>query len=416
LYALGMTCICLLTNKKSPFDLDLPEDREQWKETASISPKLTQVLSKMIELNPGDRYRTAADIRQALTLPTTLLNGFERDKSLKSSFKYWIKKNPIASSIITGISVVSIVFFGHFFYKIHSAKTNFVPLIPSITKQTDNIADVEDVPLARPEPFKYGGSTTWSGLIKHINVKSFFPHFKLKYVEAKGGKSNSESGVSMLINGELDFALSSNKLDDLIEKAAQNNIKLAYIPVAISGFSIAVNPKLNVSGLTTGQYDSIIKGSIKTWNEIDKGVDTKKLKIRIYATDKKYLDGAEFIPVQKSEEAFQKVAEDPGGLHISATALVVGQCRVKGLPIRLESSSLVSPYKKYFPPEECSSQRHSVVEPKYLKHAPFSRNLYVVVVQDGGEKEQAGMAYAKIWLTNQGQEIVADKGYQKISK
>jgi serine/threonine protein kinase len=416
LYALGMTCICLLTGNTSPLDLALSEDRGQWKRQAQISPNLAQVLSKMIELKSGDRYRSATDVQQALTLPPTtpLVSSpassapiIIRDKLLKKSFEHLARKNPIVSSIIIGIFVLFIAIFAHFY----CGTKNLSPEI-QIPPQPDRINLVKDVPEGK---FNYGGSTTWSGLVSDINIHSFFPSLNLEYKNPKEGKPSSELGISMLINGELDFALSSIALTESFVKEAKNkNIELGYIRVATSGFSMAVNPELKVSELTTTQFSRIYNGEIKNWKEIG----GPNLNIHIYATNKNNVgEKAIIIPTKTTQEAFQKVAKDLGGLHISATTFVVGQCGVRGLPIRLENTqNLVSPYKKYVSTAECSSQKHSVIEPNYLKNAPFSRELSVVIVKDGDRKEKAGIAYAKIWRTNQGQEIVSRKGYQKFSK
>jgi phosphate transport system substrate-binding protein len=45
---------------------------------------------------------------------------------------------------------------------------------------------------------------------------------------------------------------------------------------------------------------------------------------------------------------------------------------------------------------------------------PITRNLFVVVKQIGQTEEEAGVAYANLLLTEQGQELITQTGFVKI--
>ncbi|TVQ42139.1 MAG: serine/threonine protein kinase [Gloeocapsa sp. DLM2.Bin57] len=67
IYAVGVTAIYLLTGK-SPKDLGIdPATGElQWHEYVSLSPTLTQVLEKMLELSVRNRYKSGKEILEVL--------------------------------------------------------------------------------------------------------------------------------------------------------------------------------------------------------------------------------------------------------------------------------------------------------------------------------------------------------------
>ncbi|WP_407897302.1 protein kinase domain-containing protein [Scytonema sp. NUACC26] len=69
IYALGVTCIYLLTGK-SPKDIDYnPTTGEmQWEKLVYISDHLTEVLRKMLEVSVRNRYQTAEEVLRALAL------------------------------------------------------------------------------------------------------------------------------------------------------------------------------------------------------------------------------------------------------------------------------------------------------------------------------------------------------------
>lgn len=72
LYALAVTCIRLLTNKR-PQELRLASDRKLWKTSASVRKNLAKILDRMLEPEAKRRYQSADEVldamRQARLLP-----------------------------------------------------------------------------------------------------------------------------------------------------------------------------------------------------------------------------------------------------------------------------------------------------------------------------------------------------------
>jgi serine/threonine-protein kinase len=69
IYALGVTCIYLLTGK-SPKDLEYNSTTAEimWRHRVHISDHLAEVLTKMLAVSPLQRYKTSAEVLRALDL------------------------------------------------------------------------------------------------------------------------------------------------------------------------------------------------------------------------------------------------------------------------------------------------------------------------------------------------------------
>lgn len=70
LYALAVTAVTLLTNKKATELFDLNRNQWNWRSQDWVSDKLANVLNKMLSLAPNQRYQSAVEVMQALNLPS----------------------------------------------------------------------------------------------------------------------------------------------------------------------------------------------------------------------------------------------------------------------------------------------------------------------------------------------------------
>ncbi len=66
LYALAVTSLVLLTGQEPQTLLTAKGDRTRWQRSLNLSPRLTQVLTKMLDPYPGRRYQSAPEVMQAL--------------------------------------------------------------------------------------------------------------------------------------------------------------------------------------------------------------------------------------------------------------------------------------------------------------------------------------------------------------
>ncbi|NJR57337.1 MAG: PstS family phosphate ABC transporter substrate-binding protein [Acaryochloris sp. CRU_2_0] len=288
-------------------------------------------------------------------------------------------------------------------------------------------AAVQNVPTGL---FNYGGSTSWAPIRLTVDsaIVAARPEFRLRYVEPRNATPGSGTGIQSLIDGQLAFAQSSRPiLDQELSRAQQRGFSLNQIPVAIDGLAVAVNANLNIPGLTLDQLKSIYTGKINNWNQ----VGGPNLPIKPYSrritdggTAELFVQdilggqpfGSQVELVSTTTQALQKLAGSPGGIYYASAPEVVPQCSIRPLPLGRTPGQYTAPYQEPFVlPSECPGKRNKLnIEAFQSGKYPITRNLFVVVKQTGQIEQQAGVAYANLLLTEQGQELITQAGFVKI--
>lgn len=308
-----------------------------------------------------------------------------------------------------------------------TSNTQTIPPVSTSGKGGNTFASVENVPVGL---FQYGGSTSWAPIRELVNekIQAEQNDFSLLYVQPLSSAPGSSSGIEMLINDKLDFAQSSRPLlNSELSDAKKRGFPLQQIPVAIDGVAVAVNPNINVPGLTIEQLRSIYTGKITNWNQVG-GAN-----IPIKAYSRSISDGGTvelFVQdvlggqpmastvelVSTTTQALQKVANIPGGIYYASAPEVVPQCSIKPLPLGRTQGKYVAPYQEPFIlPSECPRSRNKLnIEAFQSGNYPITRKLFVVVKQNGQTEQQAGVAYANFLQTQQGQELITQSGFVRI--
>ncbi|MBD2212051.1 PstS family phosphate ABC transporter substrate-binding protein [Calothrix sp. FACHB-156] len=290
-----------------------------------------------------------------------------------------------------------------------------------------SFATVQNVPTGL---FNYGGSTSWAPIRLTVDsaITATRPEFRLRYVEPSNATPGSSTGIQSLIDGQLAFAQSSRPLlDQELSRAQQRGFSLNQIPVAIDGLAVAVNANLNIPGLTLDQLKSIYTGKINNWSQVggpnipikaysrritDGG--TVELFVQDILGGQSFGSQVEFIST--TTQALQKLAGSPGGIYYASAPEVVTQCSIRPLPLGRTQGAYVAPYQEPFVlPTECPGKRNKLnIEAFQSGKYPITRNLFVVVKQTGQTEQQAGVAYANLLLTEQGQELITQAGFVRI--
>lgn len=292
-------------------------------------------------------------------------------------------------------------------------------------------AQFTEVPTGITGTFKYGGSTTLApirGLVDPEITKAI-PSFKLQYINPKPeqGKAGSSTGIKMLLAEDIDFGHSSRQL-----KEEEKEQGLKQIPVAIDGLVFAVNPRLNIEGLTVDEIKDIYTGKIRNWQE----VGGPNLKITAYTRDKEAGGTVEFfieefleqkkdtvqfgnntVLAVNTTDGLRKVAEDMGGIYYASAPEVVDQCTVKSIPIGVTKDDLIAPYQAPFiTKENCNNNNRNKINFQVFKNCqyPKTRELYVIVKENGGREQQIGEYYGNLLLTDQGQKLIEKANFLKI--
>ena len=291
----------------------------------------------------------------------------------------------------------------------------------------DSFAQVPNVPAGL---FNYGGSTAWAPIRGEVHplLEIVVPQFKLRYTQHSSKPPGSSNGIQMFLNNQLAFVQSSRSLTaGEYQQARQKGLATQEIPVAIDSIAVAVNPSLDIEGLTVAELQDIYKGKITNWSE----VGGPYLAIAPYSRSPEYsgtieffidrvLNGqdfgsnVEFVPT--TTQALRSVAADPGGIYFASAAVIVEQCTIRPLPIGRTYDQLVSPYQEPFvPPSQCPRQRNQLNAAAFQNgDYPITRRLFAIVKQNGQLDEQAGLAYARLLLSEQGQDLIEKSGFVRV--
>lgn len=277
--------------------------------------------------------------------------------------------------------------------------------------------------------FRYGGSTTWAPIRVKTEpaIETAFPYFDLRYVDPSKGTPDSAVGIQMLLKNELAFSQTSRSLKEKeYEQAEVRGFTLTEIPVAIDGIAVIVHPDLNIPGLTIDNLKNIYSGRITNWKEFG-GPDLKivpyskkntggTVEFFIKNVLQKEKFGKNIQGVKTTTEALRKVGHNRGGIFYASAPKVVRQCGVRPLPIRRVGEELVAPYKEpYIPPSQCPKKRNQLNITAFRSDEyPMTRRLFVVVKKNGQLEDQAGMAYAKLMLSEAGQQAISEAGFVRI--
>lgn len=292
---------------------------------------------------------------------------------------------------------------------------------------SQTLAEVKDVPSGL---FSYGGSTTWAPIRRDIDpvIQSVRPNFRLRYTDPTTGAPGSGSGIKMLLNHQLAFSQSSRSVKETEhQQASQKGFTLKEIPVALDGIAVAVHPDLNISGITVGQLKEIYTGKITNWSQvggpnlpivpysrrIEEG-GTIEFFVEAVLEGENFGQNVEFIPT--TTLALRQVSETLGSIYYASAPEVVPQCTVKSLPLGRKVGEWVTPYQEPFVPlSQCPQQRNQLNQTAFQSgDYPITRRLFVIVKRNGEADEQAGIAYANLLLTRQGQDLITQAGFVSI--
>jgi len=297
----------------------------------------------------------------------------------------------------------------------------------SSTSAGDNFTSVPNVPNGL---FSYGGSTTWAPIRGKVDpeITKAFSGFQLRYTNPTSGTAGSSTGIRMLLENQLAFAQSSHApKPEEYQQAEQRGFKIKDVAVALEGIAIAVRPDLNMPGLTLAQLKDIYTGRVTNWRQVN-GPDLPITPFSRQVADSGTVEffvenvlanqnfGSNVRLISTTTEALRQVAANPGAIYFASAPEVVGQCSVKPLPIGQQAGQLVPPYQEpLIPPSQCPGQQNRLnAEALRSGQYPLTRQLFVVIKQNGQIEQQAGEAYANLLLTNQGQDLLTQAGFVRI--
>ena len=275
---------------------------------------------------------------------------------------------------------------------------------------------VPDVPAG---VFSYGGATCFAAMTAHgmnAAIESAQPQFHLRYTEPLTQPPGCSTGIEMLLSGELSFAQNGRPLTvSEYDEAKKRNFSLQQVPVAIDGIVFFTHPDSNISRLTLKQLQDIYTGKIKNWSLLggpNLPIIPISQDIKVHNTLKLLLGqrlenlSSNVKIVRDYTTAIRQVASTSGGISYSSASILQGQKTVRSLALASSGdTSYVSPFT--------SNNKVNVAALRDGTY-PITRRLFVVIRRDGSLDQKAGIAYANMLSSVEGQQFIEKAGFAAI--
>ena len=257
------------------------------------------------------------------------------------------------------------------------------------------------------------GSDTEVQLVSNL-VEAFLEKNPEADISVTGGGSGV--GIAALLNGEIDLANSSRKMEAKeLEQAKNKGQEIQEFILARDGLSIIVHPENPIQQLSIDQIAKIYKGEITNWKEVG-GKDEKIILYGRQSTSGTYVFFRNFVvqddysPEMRNMEGNQAIVDavraDKNGIGYVSVGYVKDENNqprsdIKIIPVAKDKASeAVSPLNS----EAVKRGEYPIARSifQYLPHLPQKNSLL--------EK------FLHFELSEQGQEIVEKAGFFSISE
>jgi serine/threonine protein kinase len=444
-FSLGRTFVYLLTTKEPTELYSSYSDRVEWRDkTRNVAPQLLNLIDRLMENDAKLRPdRPATILREIGNLPTQQHNISNHRSPLPTAQRLTRKlsqNNPLQRYSVWLLSLISL---GVLTIAAYFLKDRLFS--PGTMSTGQYFSAITNVPTGE---FRFGGSTSWATTRQSQSsldaaIQGALPQFKLVYTApdptriqsiAEGkcpSKPGSNTGICMLIQGDLDFTQSSVALakSKYADRVAQYNLK--EISVADDALTIVVNPKLKIPGLTIQQLRDIYTGTVTNWNQVggsnlpivafsrdlNAGGTVATFQDLVLGNDSKI--NFDFVrTVNSPQVGLQQTKTTPGAIFYgSAKETIVDFCDTKPLRIGNSGNNLIPPYLPPLQsPSACQQGKRNQINLETIKSQqyPLTRKIYVIYKADSANSQKAGEAYANLLLTQQGQELLEKAGFVRI--
>lgn len=257
------------------------------------------------------------------------------------------------------------------------------------------------------------GSDTEVQLVSNL-VEAFLEKNPKADISVTGGGSGV--GIAALLNGEIDLANSSRKMEDKeLEQAKNKGLEIQEFILARDGLSIIVHPENPIQQLSIDQIAKIYKGEITNWKEVG-GKDEKIILYGRQSTSGTYVFFRNFVvqedysPEMLNMEGNQAIVDavkaDKNGIGYVGVGYVKDENNqprgdIKIIPVAQdEKSEAVSPLNS----EAVKQGKYPIARPifQYLPHLPQKNSLLE--------------RFLRFEMSEPGQEIIKKAGFFSINE
>ncbi len=231
------------------------------------------------------------------------------------------------------------------------------------------------------------------------------------FVAVTGGGSGT--GLSSLISGTCDIAMSSRNIKDKeIALAKQKGNNPFEIKVALDGLAVVVNPANPVSNLTVDQLAGIFTGSITNWKEVG-GKDEKIVILSREVNSGTHVYFKEHVLRKGNASGTEEFA--PGALMLSSSQAIADEVSGNSSAIGYYGMGYISNKQKPVAVAKDTNSEYvnpsidNVLSGKY----PISRPLFLYT---NGEPQGLVKKIVDYILSKEGQDIVIKTDFVPVKK
>ncbi len=231
------------------------------------------------------------------------------------------------------------------------------------------------------------------------------------FVAVTGGGSGT--GLSSLISGTCDIAMSSRNIKDKeIALAKQKGINPFEIKVALDGLAVVVNPANPVSKLTLDQLSGIFTGKISNWREVG-GSDQKIVVLSREVNSGTHVYFKEHVLRKLDPNSKEEFA--PGALLLSSSQAIADEVAGNSSAIGYYGMGYISSKQKHIDvaKDEKSEYINPTIENVISGKYPISRPLFLYT---NGQPRGLIKKFVDYTLSKEGQEIVVKIDFVPITK
>lgn len=231
------------------------------------------------------------------------------------------------------------------------------------------------------------------------------------FVAVTGGGSGT--GLSSLISGTCDIAMSSRNIKDKeVGLANKRGVEPVEIKVALDGLAVVVNPANPIDKLTVDQLAGIFSGRIVNWKELG-WKDSRIVLLSREVNSGTHVYFKEHV-LRKNDPA-SKEEFAPGALMLSSSQAIADEVAGNPSAIGYYGMGYISPKQK--PVAVANDESSGYVEPtienvvsgKY----PVSRPMFLYT---NGKPEGLVKEFIDYVLSPEGQKTVMETDFVPISK
>ena len=231
------------------------------------------------------------------------------------------------------------------------------------------------------------------------------------FIAVTGGGSGT--GLSSLISGTCDIAMSSRNIKDKeIGLAKQKGINPCEIKVALDGLAVVVNPQNPVSKLTVDQLAGIFTGKISNWKELG-GKDQKIVILSREVNSGTHVYFKEHVLRKNNPDSREEFA--PQALLLSSSQAIADEVAGNTSAIGYYGMGYISGKQKAIAVAKDAQSEYvnptidNVLSGKY----PISRPLFLYT---NGEPQGLVKKFIDYDLSKEGQDIVIKTDFVPVKK